>query len=111
MTLADLTPEIVARLEAERKAKIVANDKIFESLAKERSELNAFLAQKRANSQKPVQSTRKQHICTKCGGTIPTKSQAEKRIVIVGFGWPEGYHRVTKYSHVECPKIAEVIPA
>ena len=96
-----LSPERQAELLAmykARKAKIEAENQAYHDMqAKARVEREAYF------QLDVVQSTKKPHVCELCSATIPTGSQAKKRSVQTGTGWP--FYLVTKYRHVgACPK-------
>ncbi len=42
---------------------------------------------------------KRSHVCEKCGETIPAGATVQTRRVSVGYGYPEGTHYTTYYSH------------
>jgi hypothetical protein len=48
--------------------------------------------------------TRVPHKCGKCGQTIQAREYAQCHVTVTGYGYPEGYHRRTIYTHYPtCP--------
>ena len=99
----NLTPEQEAKLLADYHTRKTEREAIDQQLKKEQETRNAFY-QELHNKQNQPHKLRKPQICEKCGLTINAKEMAVSRSVKVGFGFPEGYHRVTYYRHSgECP--------
>jgi PHP family Zn ribbon phosphoesterase len=67
---------------------------------KEKAEKDAFYAN--LHKRHEIVTTRKEHPCEHCGHTIVKGAKARARTVTTGYGWPEGEHRTTYYTHVEC---------
>jgi hypothetical protein len=85
-----------------RQQKILDEQRLMQKLTAEREEeAQHFWTHKRAAENKP-RKTKTDHTCEKCALTIKAGSLAVKRVVRVGFGFPEGWHRVTFYRHVKC---------
>ncbi len=80
------------------------NKKVADQQQAIKKEVADFWAEKR----KPkIVTTRKIHPCGKCHKVIPEKTQAIVKKETVGYGYPEGYHYVSTYFHLECQSNSE----
>ena len=100
----EMNPDKVAeqaRLYRERKAKKEAEEAERKAAAEKRQAEIRAIQEKR---EKP-RRLRKEQVCCECHGKIAKGEMGKPQTVSTGFGWPEGFHRITIYRHYpECPK-------
>lgn len=99
-----LSPERTAELLNDyktRKAKVEAERQAYAELqAKAKAEREAMYQATRHNrNDNTPHKAKVEHACEVCGETIQKGTWMYTRVVTTGYGWPEGYHRVTYYRH------------
>jgi hypothetical protein len=106
----NVTPEMIQRFEAERKARQEENNRknnnITQFLNQQKAQADAYWAKK--TMQKPHTAKRASHPCEVCKGTIHIGEQYRCRAVTVNVsrqGWTPKQRTV--YRHVECPQKTE----
>ena len=98
----NVTPEMIARFEADRKAKlaVIQAEQAQKDLEKQKKQ---EYFQKYYERQNATHTARVEHPCEDCNGTIRKGEKMKMRTDTMGFGWPEGVHRMTFYRHERCP--------
>ena len=88
----NVTPEMIAKFEAQRKQKIADYQKITEQLKQEKLEREAFYQQKKDNLD--TVTTLKEHQCVECGAVIPAGMQVKRAIQKCVYGTNWGFETV-----------------
>jgi hypothetical protein len=103
MTLQDLTPEMIQRFEAERKAKLAAIQADNDIINKHRATQQALVkAEVEAARHNQIHTAKKEYICEVCNHTIPIGTKYRRQTLVTGYGFPEGNHYESKITHVSC---------
>ena len=103
----NVTPEMIQKFEADRKAKLAAIQAEQAKIDAERQKKQDYyfnLHQRRDG----VHVAGVDHDrCEGCGEKILKNSRIYSKSVVTGYGWPEGEHRITYYWHEGCKKEAK----
>ena len=102
MTLADLTPEMIAKFEAKRKADLEKLQQQDTELQAEKERAEAYWQNKQNSKIHTAKNTERP--CEKCNGIIHIGEQYRSRVVTVNVsrqGWTP--QQRTVYRHVKCP--------
>jgi hypothetical protein len=103
LTLQDLTPETIARFEAERKAKQTMNEAEYQEIKQQRLKLQEAAKAKFAAARlNEIHTATKEYICECCGRTIPKGIEYRRQKISVGYGFLEGTHYQTRITHLVC---------
>lgn len=96
-------PNKIAEQYAEYKRREAERREQEATLRLEREARTAEIQAAIAKKCKP-RKLRKPQRCIKCGAVIAVGELGKPRTVTTGFGWREGFHRVTVYEHSpSCP--------
>jgi hypothetical protein len=110
LTLADLTPEMIAKFEAKRKADLAKQQRLDTDykamIRQEKQRAEAYWQNKQNSKIHTAKNT--EHPCENCKGTIHIGEQYRSRTVTVNVsrqGWTP--QQRTVYRHVKCPTKTE----